>query len=166
MYVPARLLASGLRLTDKPVSVLSALFTASLIHLTESIRTLTDAVQDETKTPAERLILLKEVAEFAQRFKLGGEDKIRVVGGVCEGVSSCLRADGVLGSRVARNESRHGLADGRLLVSSAGHLAPEPPSLSPQPLDAPSGSRVHSSRRLELSPSDPSRQANAGSGRS
>jgi hypothetical protein len=31
--------------------------------------------------------LLKEVAEFAQRFKLGGEDKIRVVGGVCEGVS-------------------------------------------------------------------------------
>lgn len=90
MYVPACLLASGPRLTDKPVSVLSAVFTASLIHLTESIRTLTDAVQDETKTPAERLILLKEVAEFAQRFKLGGEDKIRVVGGVCEGVSSLL----------------------------------------------------------------------------
>lgn len=67
---------------------LSPSSTASLIHLTESIKALTAILLDPTATPAERLAILREVAVFAQRFKLGGEDKIRVVGGVCEGVST------------------------------------------------------------------------------
>ena len=63
---------------------------ASLIHLTDSIKALTAKVLDPESTPQERLQALREVADFAQRFKLGGEDKIRVVGGVCEGVSAYI----------------------------------------------------------------------------
>lgn len=58
-----------------------------MLHLVDSIRQLTAVLTDPARTPAERLSVLREVAEFAQQFKLGGEDKIRVVGGVCEGVS-------------------------------------------------------------------------------
>ncbi|CED83913.1 histone acetylation-related protein [Phaffia rhodozyma] len=60
---------------------LDAVLSSSLIHLTESIKALTSILLDPTATPAERLAILREVAVFAQRFKLGGEDKIRVVGG-------------------------------------------------------------------------------------
>ena len=72
------------RLTSSPHLVS---LPASLIHLTDSIKALTGKVLDPDSTPLDRLTALREVAEFAQRFKLGGEDKIRVVGGVCEGVS-------------------------------------------------------------------------------
>lgn len=41
-----------------------------------------------TYTPFERLKLLREVAEDARVFRLGGEDKIRVATGTCETVSS------------------------------------------------------------------------------
>ncbi|KAL7416597.1 hypothetical protein BDY24DRAFT_438435 [Mrakia frigida] len=67
---------------------LDAVLSSSLIHLTDSIKALTGKVLDPKYTPQERLLALREVADFAQRFKLGGEDKIRVVGGVCEGVIS------------------------------------------------------------------------------
>ena len=43
-------------------------------------------VADPTHLQADRLLLLREVAEEARCFKLGGEDKIRVAGMTCENV--------------------------------------------------------------------------------
>lgn len=37
--------------------------------------------------PEKRFQLLQEIAEEAARYKLGGDDKIRVAGGACDGVS-------------------------------------------------------------------------------
>lgn len=45
-------------------------------------------IQDPTIGPAQRFQLLQEIAEEAARYKLGGDDKIRVAGGACDGVRS------------------------------------------------------------------------------
>jgi hypothetical protein len=85
-----------LRLETQGTTVLTTcsgpLSLASLIHLTGAIKSLTSVLLNPNAEPGERLAILREVAEYAQRFKLGGEDKIRVVGGVCEGVSPSPRA--------------------------------------------------------------------------
>jgi len=43
-------------------------------------------IESETATPAERLVLILEIADDAQRLKMGSEDKIRVAGKACEEV--------------------------------------------------------------------------------
>ena len=47
-------------------------------------------VDGKIVTPQMRLELLREVAEEANSFKLGGEDKIRVATGTCETVCTSL----------------------------------------------------------------------------
>lgn len=63
---------------------LDAVLGASLEGITEKLNKLLNLIYDETVSPQERLILLKEVAEDVVAFKLGGEDKIRVATGTCE----------------------------------------------------------------------------------
>lgn len=47
---------------------------------------LTKLIESDTAAPAERLVLLLEIADDAQRLKMGSEDKIRVAGKACEEV--------------------------------------------------------------------------------
>lgn len=44
-------------------------------------------IQDPSIGQEKRFQLLQEIAEEAARYKLGGDDKIRVAGGACDGVS-------------------------------------------------------------------------------
>ena len=59
---------------------------ATLVNL-EKLNTLIEWVQDASIGPEQRFQLLQEIAEEAARYKLGGDDKIRVAGGACDGVS-------------------------------------------------------------------------------
>ena len=59
---------------------------ASIEAITRKIITLTNLIESETATPAERLVLILEIADDAQRLKMGSEDKIRVAGKACEEV--------------------------------------------------------------------------------
>jgi inhibitor of growth protein 3 len=48
---------------------------------------LTELLEDpSTSSPSEKLVLLLEIADDAQRLKMGSEDKIRVAGKACEEV--------------------------------------------------------------------------------
>jgi inhibitor of growth protein 3 len=60
---------------------------ATLLNLETKLNTLVDWIQDATIGPEQRFQLLQEIAEEAARYKLGGDDKIRVAGGACDGVS-------------------------------------------------------------------------------
>lgn len=60
---------------------------ATLVNLETKLNQLIDWIQDPTVEPAKRFQLLQEIAEEAARYKLGGDDKIRVAGGACDGVS-------------------------------------------------------------------------------
>jgi inhibitor of growth protein 3 len=59
-----------------------------LVNLETKLNQLIDWIQDPTIEPAKRFQLLQEIAEEAARYKLGGDDKIRVAGGACDGVSN------------------------------------------------------------------------------
>lgn len=48
-------------------------------------------MQDPTIGPEQRFGLLQEIAEEAARYKLGGDDKIRVAGGACDGIMAHQR---------------------------------------------------------------------------
>lgn len=58
----------------------------TLLSLNEKLVTLINWVQDDNISTAQRFQMLQEIAEEAARFKLGGDDKIRVAGGACDGV--------------------------------------------------------------------------------
>jgi inhibitor of growth protein 3 len=61
--------------------------TATLVTLENKLNTLVTWIQDDSVSPADRFQLLQEIAEEAARYKLGGDDKIRVCAGACDGVS-------------------------------------------------------------------------------
>jgi inhibitor of growth protein 3 len=58
------------------------------LNLEKKLNTLIKWIQDPTIGTEERFQLLQEIAEEAARYKLGGDDKIRVAGGACDGVST------------------------------------------------------------------------------
>jgi inhibitor of growth protein 3 len=62
-------------------------FSATLVTLENKLNTLVTWIQDDSVSPADRFQLLQEIAEEAARYKLGGDDKIRVSAGACDGVS-------------------------------------------------------------------------------
>ena len=63
------------------------LIAATLVNLETKLNQLIGWIQDPTIESAKRFQLLQEIAEEAARYKLGGDDKIRVAGGACDGVS-------------------------------------------------------------------------------
>lgn len=65
---------------------LDAVLSGSLGSITGKLNRLLNLLSDAKATPQARLELLKEVAEDASAFKLGGDDKIRVATGTCETV--------------------------------------------------------------------------------
>jgi inhibitor of growth protein 3 len=60
---------------------------ATLQNLEAKLGQLIDSMQNTTMKPEQRFALLMEIAEEAARYKLGGDDKIRVAAGACDGVS-------------------------------------------------------------------------------
>lgn len=66
---------------------LGAVLYSTLVSLEKKLYTLIDWIQDPNVTPEKRFELLQEIAEEAARYKLGGDDKIRVAAGACDGVS-------------------------------------------------------------------------------
>ncbi|THH19019.1 hypothetical protein EW146_g2070 [Bondarzewia mesenterica] len=67
---------------------LDAVLSASMHTITNKVNRLVDMIERNSMPKEERLWLLAEIAEEAQRLKLGGEDKIRV---------ACQAADGLKG---------------------------------------------------------------------
>ena len=59
----------------------------TLCNLENKLNTLIKWIQDASIGPERRFDLLQDIAEEAARYKLGGDDKIRVAGGACDGVS-------------------------------------------------------------------------------
>ena len=66
---------------------LDAVLSGSLSVITGKLTELLCLLEDKTATPLRRFELLREIAEEARAFRLGGEDKIRVATGTCETVS-------------------------------------------------------------------------------
>ncbi len=62
--------------------------TATIAHITGRLARLAEAMRDPRLAPHERFKLLVEIGDECSRFKLGGEDKIRVAGNACEFVRS------------------------------------------------------------------------------
>ncbi|KAI0964169.1 hypothetical protein AcW1_010247 [Taiwanofungus camphoratus] len=69
---------------------LDAVLSSSMTVLTAKITQLTIMIENNLATKEERLWLLTDIADEANRLKLGGEDKIRV---------ACLAADGLRGHK-------------------------------------------------------------------
>ncbi|PPQ99507.1 hypothetical protein CVT24_005297 [Panaeolus cyanescens] len=67
---------------------LDAVLSASISQITAKIHNLTTMIEEGTASKQDRLWILSEIAEEAQRLKLGGEDKIRV---------ACQAADNLKG---------------------------------------------------------------------
>ncbi|CAK9779387.1 hypothetical protein CC85DRAFT_288646 [Cutaneotrichosporon oleaginosum] len=65
---------------------LGAVLYATLCNLETKLHQLINWIQDPTIQPERRFQLLQEIAEEAARYKLGGDDKIRVAGGACDGI--------------------------------------------------------------------------------
>ncbi|ORX34705.1 hypothetical protein BD324DRAFT_634571 [Kockovaella imperatae] len=70
---------------------LGAVLYSTLVGLEKNLNKLIDWVQDPTITPDKRFALLQDIAEEAARYKLGGDDKIRVAGGACDGIMAHQR---------------------------------------------------------------------------
>lgn len=64
---------------------LDAVLSSSMSSITAKIHALTQMIEQGTAPKEERLWLLTEIAEEANRLKLGGEDKIRVA---CQGADN------------------------------------------------------------------------------
>lgn len=64
---------------------LDAVLSSSIQSITAKIYRLISMIEGDTATKEERLWLLSDIAEEAQRLKLGGEDKIRVA---CQGADN------------------------------------------------------------------------------
>jgi inhibitor of growth protein 3 len=67
---------------------LDAVLGPHLNSLTHRLDQLTSIIEDHSFTPGERLLALKEVAEEARAYKMGGEDKIRVALNTAETIIS------------------------------------------------------------------------------
>lgn len=85
--------------------------------ITSKVYKLIDLMEDTSATPAARLCLLLEIAEDAQRLRMGSEDKIRVAGRtaddvgfafVCsQGVLAILTGDSLQNKVAAHNQYNH-----------------------------------------------------------
>lgn len=64
--------------TASDLRELDAVLGGHVSSLTTRMAQLTSLVENRNATPGERLVTLKEVAEEARAYKLGGDDKIRV----------------------------------------------------------------------------------------
>ncbi|KAG8912286.1 hypothetical protein FRC01_005178 [Tulasnella sp. 417] len=67
---------------------LDAVLRSSMQGITSKVHKLIDLMQDPSATPAARLCLLLEIAEDAQRLRMGSEDKIRVAGRTADDVAA------------------------------------------------------------------------------
>jgi inhibitor of growth protein 3 len=67
---------------------LDAVLSASVHALTSKINRLIDMIETNSSPKEQRIWLLVEIAEEAQRLKLGGEDKIRVAAQVADGLKA------------------------------------------------------------------------------
>ncbi|WWD22429.1 hypothetical protein CI109_106920 [Kwoniella shandongensis] len=70
---------------------LGAVLYSTLLSLEQKLYTLINWIQDPNIKPEKRFELLQEIAEEAARYKLGGDDKIRVAGGACDGIMAHQR---------------------------------------------------------------------------
>ncbi|ODN75987.1 hypothetical protein L202_05953 [Cryptococcus amylolentus CBS 6039] len=108
---------------------LGAVLYSTLVSLEKKLHTLIGWIQDPTVASEKRFELLQEIAEEAARYKLGGDDKIRVAAGACDGIM---------------NHQKHIST----LLKSSTLLNPSPPSpysqalTLPFPAPAPTGRRV------------------------
>jgi inhibitor of growth protein 3 len=64
---------------------LDAVLSSSIQSITAKIYNLISMIEEDKTTNEDRLWLLSDIAEEAQRLKLGGEDKIRVA---CQGADN------------------------------------------------------------------------------
>jgi inhibitor of growth protein 3 len=114
-------------------------YSATLVTLENKLNTLVTWIQDDSVSPADRFQLLQEIAEEAARYKLGGDDKIRVSAGACDGVSLPVSTFIVL---PADQQLMHHQKHISNLLQSSTLLASAPPSpytqaltlANPQPL--------------------------------
>lgn len=67
---------------------LDAVLGAHLASLTHRLQNLAAVLEDPNVSRGERLLALKEVADEARAYKMGGEDKIRVAGNTAEMIAS------------------------------------------------------------------------------
>jgi inhibitor of growth protein 3 len=67
---------------------LDAVLSASVHALTSKIDRLIEMIETNSSPKEQRIWLLMEIAEEAQRLKLGGEDKIRVAAQVADGLKA------------------------------------------------------------------------------
>ncbi|RXK37170.1 hypothetical protein M231_05539 [Tremella mesenterica] len=65
---------------------LGAVLYSTLLNLERKLDLLIGQIGDETVGPEKRFQLLQEIGEEAARYKLGGDDKIRVAAGACDGI--------------------------------------------------------------------------------
>ncbi|WVQ80285.1 hypothetical protein IAT38_002390 [Cryptococcus sp. DSM 104549] len=65
---------------------LGAVLYSTMMNLEKKLYQLIDWVQDPSVPPEKRFELLQEIAEEALKYKMGGDDKIRVAGGACDGM--------------------------------------------------------------------------------
>ncbi|ORY23621.1 hypothetical protein BCR39DRAFT_548981 [Naematelia encephala] len=70
---------------------LGAVLYSTLQNLEVKLNTLINWIQDPSIGVERRFQLLQEIAEEAARYKLGGDDKIRVAGGACDGIMAHQR---------------------------------------------------------------------------
>lgn len=67
---------------------LDAVLSASVHALTSKINRLVEMIETNTSPKEQRMWLLMEIADEAQRLRLGGEDKIRVAAQVADGLKA------------------------------------------------------------------------------
>ncbi|KIR30116.1 hypothetical protein I307_00193 [Cryptococcus deuterogattii 99/473] len=115
---------------------LGAVLYSTLVSLEKKLYTLIDWIQDPNVTPEKRFELLQEIAEEAARYKLGGDDKIRVAAGACDGIL---------------NHQKH-ISN---LLASSTLLNPSPPSPYSQALTLPFPQPVTNSRRVARAANSP-----------
>ena len=91
---------------------LDAVLSASVHALTTKINRLVDMIESNSSPKEQRIWLLMEIADEAQRLKLGGEDKIRVAAQVAdflkvqyENMTSLLHIPGFNRSIISRHTS-------------------------------------------------------------
>ncbi|WVQ76339.1 hypothetical protein IAR50_006004 [Cryptococcus sp. DSM 104548] len=120
---------SELTRVHSDLNELGAVLYSTLVSLEKKLHVLIGWIQDPTVTSEKRFELLQEIAEEAARYKLGGDDKIRVAAGACDGIM---------------NHQKHIST----LLKAATLLNPSPPSpysqalTLPFPAPAPTGRRV------------------------
>ncbi|WWC66697.1 uncharacterized protein I206_100601 [Kwoniella pini CBS 10737] len=124
---------------------LGAVLYSTLLSLEKKLYTLINWIQDPSIKPEQRFELLQEIAEEAARYKLGGDDKIRVAGGACDGIMA---------------HQRH-LSN---LLAASTLLNPSPPSPYTQTLTLPYHQPVVNSRRLQRAANSPFRNVGKDAG--